>query len=81
MAITPRYIPGKPVSENITVTGTGWAKDTNQVPAASRITPPVHQGHDKINPVSLRIELDVGYPVLEVKSLYRNVNMVSGRLL
>ena len=73
MAITPRYIPGKPVSENISVTGTGWAKNTNQVPAASRITPPVYQGRGKINPVSLRIELDVGYPLLEVKSLYHRM--------
>lgn len=74
MAITPRYIPGKPVTENISVAGTGWAKDTNQVPAASRITPPVYQGKGKINPVSLRIELDVGYPLLEVKSLYHSMN-------
>ncbi len=73
MAITPRYIPGKPVSENISVTGTGWAKNTNQVPAASRITPPVYQGRGKINPLSLRIELDVGYPLQDVKSLYHPI--------
>ncbi len=73
MAITPRYIPGKPITENISVKGSGWAKDTNQVPAASRITPPVYQGHGKINPVSLRIELDVGYPLQEVKSSYHRI--------
>jgi len=72
-AITPRYIPGKPLSETISVTGTGWAKDTDQVPAASRITPPVHSGRSKINPLSLRIELDVGYPLLEIKSLYHPI--------
>ncbi len=73
MAITPRYIPGKPVSETINVTGRGWAKNTDQVPSAARITPPVYPGRDKINPVSLRIELDVGYPLLEVKSLYHRI--------
>ena len=73
MAITPRYIPGKPISETISVTGTGWARNTDQVPDASRITPPVYQGRGKINPVSLRIELDVGYPLLEVKSPYHRI--------
>jgi len=73
MAMTPRYIPGKPLSETINVAGSGWATGTDQVPDASRITPPVYSGRDKINPVSLRIELDVGYPLLEVKSLYHRI--------
>ena len=37
MVVGPRYIPGTPVS----MPGTGWMPDTDQVPDASRITPPV----------------------------------------
>lgn len=70
MAITPRFIPGKPVSESISITSNGWANNTDQVPDASQITPPVYTGKDKINPVSLRIELDVGFPLKELKSPY-----------
>ena len=73
MAITPRYIPGKPITETISLAGSGWSRNTNQVPDASKITPPVYSGRDRINPVSLRIELDVGYPLLEVKSPYHQI--------
>ena len=73
MAITPRFIPGKPVSESIQITSNGWANNTSQVPDASKITPPVYVGKEKINPVSLRIELDVGFPLLELKSPYHSI--------
>ena len=73
MAITPRYIPGKPVTESLSFSGRGWANNSDQVPDASHITPPVYQGQNKINPVALRLELDVGYPLLEVKSPYHRV--------
>ena len=73
MAITPRYIPGKPVNETLAFSGTGWASNTDQVPDATHITPPVYQGQGKINPLALRIELDVGYPLLEVKSSYHRI--------
>ena len=47
MVVGPRYIPGKPVGQQ----GAGWSADTNKVPDASRITPPVavpgtRAGHD-----------------------------------
>ena len=41
MAVTPRYIPGTQVVEG--ATGTGWSENTNQVPDAARITPPVRK--------------------------------------
>ena len=45
--VGPRYIPGNATSKN----DTGWAHDTDQVPDASHITPPVtppgtRSGHD-----------------------------------
>jgi Ca-activated chloride channel family protein len=60
MVVGPRYIPGNaaPSSDS-----SGWAPDTDQVPDASRITPPVaHPSRGAINPVSLLIELDPGTP-------------------
>ena len=61
MVVGPRYIPGTPLS---TVeaqphqTGAGWAVNTDQVPDASRITPPVqHPGQGPINPLTLQIDL------------------------
>jgi Ca-activated chloride channel family protein len=65
MVVGPRYIPGTPVS----ATGTGWSPDTDQVPDASRITPPVqHPSAGPINPVTLRVELDAGVPLARLES-------------
>jgi len=49
--------------------GTGWAPDTDRVPDASRITPPVlkpgfRTGHD----ISLAIQLDAGVPIQDLKA-------------
>jgi hypothetical protein len=61
MVVGPRYIPGNPVTPSSD--GTGWAPDTDQVPDASHIMPPVaHPARGPINPVSLVIELDPGAP-------------------
>jgi Ca-activated chloride channel family protein len=37
LVVAPRFIPGVPIGKQ----GGGWASDTDQVPDASRITPPV----------------------------------------
>jgi Ca-activated chloride channel family protein len=78
MVVAPRYIPGTPVQRNETISsyaGTGWAVDTDQVPDASRITPPVlHPSQGKINPVSLRIDLDAGFPLARLDSTYHRVH-------
>jgi Ca-activated chloride channel family protein len=60
MVVGPRYIPGKPVGK----LGGGWAYDTDRVPDASRITPPVAKpgtraGHD----ISVQVTLDAGVPI------------------
>jgi Ca-activated chloride channel family protein len=73
MAITPRFIPGKAVSESSRITSNGWAENTDEVPDASQITPPVYIGEGKINPVSLHIELDVGFPLHSVTSAYHTI--------
>jgi Ca-activated chloride channel family protein len=63
--VGPRYIPGQPTGR----TGGGWANDTNRVPDASRITPPVtppglRAGHD----ISIEVKVDAGLPIQSIAS-------------
>lgn len=72
MVVGPRYIPGAPTGRS----GSGWAPDTNQVPDASRITPPVakpgtRSGHD----ISIRVSLDAGVPVDRIDSKTHQVDL------
>lgn len=65
MVVGPRYIPGSPTP---TASAGGWAPNTDRVPDASRITPPVlkpgfRTGHD----ISLALTLDAGVPVQDLK--------------
>jgi Ca-activated chloride channel homolog len=60
MVVGPRYIPGTPTGSQ----GGGWAPDTDRVPDASRITPPVAKpgtraGHD----ISVEVRLDAGVSI------------------
>src|SRR5262249_54891898 len=72
MVVGPRYIPGNPAGKQ----GGGWAPDTDRVPDASRITPPVAQegtraGHD----ISLEVALDAGVPIDGLKSVLHDVDL------
>jgi Ca-activated chloride channel homolog len=65
MVVGPRYIPGKPAGR----IGGGWSHDTDRVPDASRITPPVAKpgtraGHD----ISLAVNIDAGVPIQSLSS-------------
>jgi Ca-activated chloride channel family protein len=67
MVVGPRYIPGNTATGH---SGTGWAPDTDVVPDASRITPPVlkpgeRTGHD----ISLSVKLDAGVPIQHIQSI------------
>ncbi len=76
LVVGPRYIPGTPVAveESSRVQGGGWAFNTDQVPDASRITPPVvDPAAGKVNPVSIGIELDAGFPLAAVESPYHAI--------
>lgn len=69
MVVAPRYIPGNTVVEGFA--GTGWAVNTDQVPDASRITPKVmHPDQGKINPVTIKVILDAGFPIQHITSSY-----------
>ncbi|MDH5775304.1 MAG: marine proteobacterial sortase target protein [Nitrospirota bacterium] len=72
MVVGPRYIPGQPhdIQEPpASPTGLGWAPNTNQVPDASRITPPVqHPSHGLLNPIALHIDLAPGMLLQKIES-------------
>ncbi len=78
MAITPRYIPGfkqqpEAISESLSFNGYGWATNTQQVKDASRITPLLHTGSHKVNPVSLNINLNAGFALQYLNSRYHRI--------
>ncbi len=71
--VGPRYIPGEPTTRS---EGTGWAPDTDQVPDASRITPPVlepgqRSGHD----LSLAVEIDAGVQIHSIRSVSHAIDV------
>lgn len=73
MVVGPRYIPG---TQAVGHQGTGWAVDTDAVPDASRITPPVRNpdnrsGHD----ISVAVDLDPGFGATSVQSVSHQVNV------
>lgn len=78
MAVGQRYIPGTPVIiEGQEPEGTGMALDTDRVPDSSRITPPVHSpGQGSINPLSLALVLNPGFPVVKVESPYHPIIVI-----
>ena len=65
MVVGPRYIPGNPIQNG---------RDTDQVPDASRITPPVlkpgeRSGHD----IQVTVNIDAGVPISNVTSTSHNI--------
>jgi Ca-activated chloride channel family protein len=73
MVVGPRYIPG---AEAVGHDGTGWAADSDAVPDASRITPPVRNpetrpGHD----ISLAVDLDAGFEFASIKSVSHEITV------
>jgi Ca-activated chloride channel family protein len=72
MVVGPRYMPGNPLGRQ----GGGWAYDTDQVPDASRVSPPVavpgtRAGHD----ISVQVSLDAGVPIDTMNSPSHDVSV------
>lgn len=71
--VGPRFIPGDPISKS----GTGRAADTEIVPDASNITPPVaptgmRAGHD----ISIKVRVDGGgIPISNIVSKLHDINV------
>jgi Ca-activated chloride channel family protein len=72
MVVGPRYVQGRALDGP--GSGMGSTPDTDQVPDASRITPPVrHPSRGPINPVRLTIELDPGVPLARLEASYHSI--------
>lgn len=64
--IAPRYAPGVPLPPDGN-SGTGWSPDTDQVPDASRVTPPLN--HPDAGPADLLTLSAVLRPGIELSSV------------
>jgi len=74
MVVGPRYIPGQPIGKS----GDGTAPDTDRVPDASRITPPItpegtRSGHD----ISVQVNLDAGVPIEKIRSVLHKIKVAT----
>jgi Ca-activated chloride channel family protein len=72
LVVGPRYVPGTPVAT--ADDGGGWSPDTDRVPDASHVTPPVRLvSETRHDPVRIKVELDAGFPVRSLVSRYHPV--------
>jgi Ca-activated chloride channel family protein len=81
MVIGPRYNPAPVVqSVDFRPDGNGWgASHVDPVPDRNRISPPVLDPaqHAPVNPTSITVHLQAGFPLGEVKSHHHAVNIES----
>lgn len=76
LVVGPRFVPGVATPHRAPAArrAAGWAPDTDSVPDASRITPPVADpAAGPINPVRIAVELDPGFAVASVDSASHDV--------
>lgn len=72
LVVGVRYIPGTKKVEGFN--GLGWAMNTDQVTDASSITPPVTDAYERHNnPVSININLEAGFPIVNIESRYHPI--------
>ncbi len=82
MVVAPRFVPGNRLVAGFS--GTGWGQNTNEVPDAERITPPVvdpaatlaSEAQDE-NPVAIHVRLDAGFPLAAVTSPSHAISVVA----
>ncbi|NOQ79039.1 MAG: marine proteobacterial sortase target protein, partial [Gammaproteobacteria bacterium] len=89
MTITPRYIPGKIASvelgqQDLSINqANGWAMNTDQVPDAQRITPPMISAANSsadnnkqlTNPIHISGSINLSMPLKSISSLYHAINI------
>ena len=71
MTLTPRYISGQALPDKV---GSGWSGDTDRVPDASEITPPMvtaSRGHS----ITLTANVNAGVPLEIIASRYHPVSV------
>src|SRR6185436_8529366 len=76
LVVAPRYSPA-PIAQTVDFTAgeNGWGKVADPVPDRDRITPSVldPREHAPVNPTSISVRLQAGFPLGEVKSLHHAV--------
>ncbi|MDA0284497.1 MAG: VIT domain-containing protein [Planctomycetota bacterium] len=74
MVVGPRFIPGN--STQAPNTGRGAARDTDEVPDASRITPvAMAAGMRNGNDVTINVTIEGGMPIHEVTGITHSINV------
>ncbi len=71
MTLTPRYISGQTLPDKV---GSGWSGDTDRVPDASLITPPMISS-SRGNNIALTANVDAGMPLEIIASRYHPVSV------
>ena len=71
MTLTPRYIPGRGLPDKV---GSGWSGDTDTVPDASLITPPMVTA-SRAHTIRLEAAVNAGTPLEIVASRYHPVSV------
>ena len=75
LTITPRYIPGSPLSGELPDReGSGWSPNTTAVKDAAMITPPMVAA-SRAHRVSMDISVNAGVPLEIIASRYHPVNV------
>ncbi|MBW8726917.1 MAG: marine proteobacterial sortase target protein [Inquilinus limosus] len=78
LVVAPRYSPAA-VTQSVDFTPgqSGWGQTTDPVPDRDRITPPVldPRGNAPVNPVTLTVRLQAGFPLGEVVSANHAVDI------
>lgn len=73
LTLTPRYIPGTPLPDR---QGSGWSADTDRVPDASLVTPPVVTSSPD-HKVTMRASIDAGVPLEVIASRYHPIEVTA----
>jgi Ca-activated chloride channel family protein len=74
MVVAPRFIPGYEIKG---YSGSGWAYDTDIVPDASHITPPVvPPGMRSGSLLSLQVNINAGIPLSSINSISHDTRII-----
>jgi Ca-activated chloride channel family protein len=80
LVVAPRYHP-EPIVQTVDLGsgGQGWGRTVDPVPDRDRISPPVldPRNNPPVNPVSITVRLQAGFPLAEVKSLHHAIKTES----
>lgn len=76
MVVAPRYMPGSPTEMALARPQRGWARDTDAVPDASRISPPLrHADEGGGHPVSITVDIEAGVPLGHIESPHHAIEV------